>query len=78
MNKSIRAFDFNRVDAPTLTLVKTTDPIPYRYVGDVITYTYELTNSGDVPLEGPFTVEDDMTTQKKGWKDQVREDQREL
>ena len=31
-------------------------------MGDVIGYSFELTNSGKVTLAGPFTVTDDKTT----------------
>jgi hypothetical protein len=47
---------------PFLTLLKTADPTTFNWVGDVISYSYELTNTGDVTLEGPFTVTDDKAT----------------
>jgi hypothetical protein len=44
---------------PALTLVKTPTPPTYMSVGDVINYSFLLTNSGNVTLSGPFTVTDD-------------------
>src|SRR5439155_1314575 len=46
----------------SLTLVKTATPTTYSKVGDVISYSYLLTNSGNVTLSGPFTVSDDKAT----------------
>ncbi len=42
---------------PALTLAKSADPASYSG-GQEVTYTYTLTNSGDVPLSGPFTITD--------------------
>ena len=50
------------VSGPSLALVKTANPTLYDTVGDVITYTYDLTNNGDVTLAAPFSVQDDKTT----------------
>ena len=44
---------------PELTLVKTANPVTYDSVGDVISYSYMLTNSGNITLSGPFAVNDD-------------------
>jgi hypothetical protein len=40
-------------------LLKTANPTTYSAVGQTITYTYKITNSGNVTLAGPFTVSDD-------------------
>jgi hypothetical protein len=45
--------------APSLRLEKTASPMAYSFVGDVITYSYLLSNTGNVTLTGPFTVSDD-------------------
>ncbi len=45
--------------APTLALVKTATPSTFALVGQVVTYTYVLSNTGVVALTGPFTVTDD-------------------
>ena len=50
------------VYAPALTIVKTASPLVYDAVGDVITYSYAITNSGNVTLPGPFAVSDDKIT----------------
>ena len=47
---------------PALTLVKTATPTTYGSVGDVISYSYVVSNSGNVSLTGPVTVSDDKTT----------------
>ena len=47
---------------PSLTLDKTATPSTYDAVGDVINYSYLLTNSGNVTLSGQFTVTDDKAT----------------
>ncbi len=50
------------VQIRVLTLDKTADTSTYDAVGDVITYSYLITNSGNVTLDGPFTVADDKVT----------------
>ncbi len=48
---------------PQLTIDKTiVSGNPYVQDGDIISYSYELTNSGNVTLTSPFTVTDDHTT----------------
>ncbi len=44
---------------PSLALDKSASPSNYDSVGDVIVYSYLLTNNGNVTLDGPFTVSDD-------------------
>ncbi|MBM3500844.1 MAG: hypothetical protein FJX74_19470, partial [Armatimonadetes bacterium] len=44
---------------PALTIVKTAAPGTYSAVGQVISYSYLVTNSGNVNLNGPFSVSDD-------------------
>ena len=58
----LTAADDVTVIKPVLTLVKTASPGTYDAVDDVINYSYLLTNSGAVPLSGPFTVDDDKAT----------------
>ncbi|MCE5207172.1 MAG: hypothetical protein LLG42_02560, partial [Chloroflexi bacterium] len=48
--------------AAGLTLNKEVSPATFTAVGDVLDYTYTLTNSGAVTLSGPFTVSDDKAT----------------
>ena len=47
---------------PALSLVKTASPTSYDSVGDVISYSYLVTNTGNVTLAGPVTVADDKAT----------------
>ena len=52
----------NAAQTPALTLVKTATPQTYDSVGDVISYGFLVTNSGNVSLAGPVTITDDKTT----------------
>ncbi len=52
----------NEAEAPALSLTKSASPASYDHVGQQIDYTYVLTNSGNVTLDGPFTISDDKTT----------------
>ncbi len=43
---------------PAITLSKDASPRLYGTLGETITYTYTIVNSGNVTLDGPFTVND--------------------
>ena len=45
---------------PRLNLVKTASPTTYTKAGDVINYSFVLTNIGNVTINGPFTVSDPL------------------
>ena len=47
---------------PALTLVKSATPLSYNQVGQVITYTYTVTNTGNVTVLGQISVTDDKVT----------------
>jgi uncharacterized repeat protein (TIGR01451 family) len=55
-----RIGDTNQI--PALAINKTADPPTYDQPGQVINYTYLISNPGDVSLNGPITVSDDKTT----------------
>ncbi|MBT8052396.1 MAG: hypothetical protein KJN69_00715, partial [Gammaproteobacteria bacterium] len=46
----------------TLALVKTATPQTYNTVGEVIAYSYLLTNNTNVTLSAPYTIDDDKST----------------
>lgn len=50
------------IQDPDLGLIKSAVPSTYDSVGDVIGYSYELTNNGNVTLYAPYTVADDKST----------------
>jgi uncharacterized repeat protein (TIGR01451 family) len=51
------------IATPGISLTKTiTSGDPYSSVGDVLNYSLQVTNSGNVTLNGPFTVADDRAT----------------
>src|SRR5207237_65704 len=45
--------------APSISLMKSVTPQSYDAAGDVLTYAYRITNTGNVTLAGPFSVTDD-------------------
>jgi hypothetical protein len=45
---------------PALQLVKSADPVVYTKDGELVKFTFKVTNSGDVPVSGPFTINDSM------------------
>ena len=47
---------------PALSLVKTADPLTYSAKEQTITYSYVIRNTGNVTLDGPFSVTDDKAT----------------
>ena len=50
------------VQTPQLTLSVISSILNYQSVGQVITYTYTMTNTGNVTLVSPFTLTSDLLT----------------
>ena len=50
------------VQSPALAIDKTSPDTSYAAPGDVLHYSYLVTNSGNVTLTGPFTISDDKAT----------------
>ena len=50
------------VQSKSLSLVKSASPSSYDSVGDVVAYSYLVTNTGNVRLAGPVTVADDKAS----------------
>ena len=46
---------------PELTIVKTADQANYSAVDDLVNYTFEVTNSGNVTITGTITIDDNQT-----------------
>ena len=47
------------VPSASLSISKSADPTTYDHVGQIITYTYKVTNNGNVAISAPITVTDD-------------------
>ena len=51
--------------APALELTKGADPTVFSKTGTLIRYTFNVTNTGNVPIEGPFEIQDEMLDQQE-------------
>ena len=49
--------------SPELSLTKSANPTNYNKSGQLIIYTFNMTNTGNVTLAGPFEIEDPMLDQ---------------
>jgi len=47
---------------PSLSVTKSSPPGTFDAVGDVISYSYRVTNDGNITINAPITVADDRTT----------------
>ena len=61
-NEAITCTIINTLQNPALTIVKSVTETIYDEVGDVLHYSYLVTNSGNVSLTGPVVISDDKTT----------------
>ena len=53
------SFSVNLTQNKALTLTKAANPTTFNQVGQIITYTFVILNSGNVTLQGPFSIADD-------------------
>jgi uncharacterized repeat protein (TIGR01451 family) len=54
---AVHKLDGNKL--PALTIVKTSASVPFSKLGDILTYSFKVTNSGNVTLTTSITVADD-------------------